>query len=188
MTLLRYSKRSLLGDYARTSVGVGTAMLVLSPLPESWLVWAIFGSVGSLFGIFGLRTLQRQISIFSLSDEAISCRDYRSRRIAWRDLESLKVRFFRARRRTTKDRLAFLQLTLKGAGVRLELESSLEGFEYVTWRAARALRDNQKFLDSTTAGNLLAIGIDADSAAPPPPIDVTAFTDPTLSGASGEPS
>ena len=188
MTLLRYRRRSLVGDYVRSSVGVGAAVVVLSPLPESWLVWAIFGTIGSLFGIFGLRTLQRQFSVFSLSDEGITCRDYRTRRITWRDLENLKVRFFGARRRATKDRLAFLQLTLEGGGVRLVLESSLESFEYVTWRAARALRDNQKSSDSTTAGNLLAIGIDADSAGPPPPIDAAAFTDPGLSGASGEAS
>ena len=100
----------------------------------------------------------------------------------------LKVRFFGARRRVSKDRLAFLQLTLEGGGVRLVLESSLQGFEYVTWRAARALRENHVSLDSTTAANLLAIGIDADSARPPPPIDAAAFTDRGLSSASGEPS
>ena len=135
-----------------------------------------------------LRTLQRQFSVVSLSDQGVTCRDYRSRRIFWRDLENLKLRFFGSRRRATKDRLAFLQLTLEGGGVRLVLESSLEDFEYVTWRAARALRENHISLDSTTAANLAAIGIDADSAGPPPPIDAATFSHPDLSSVSGEPS
>ena len=58
-----------------------------------------------------------------------------------------------------------MQLTLRGGGgASLTLESSIEGFEYIAWRAAKAARDNRVTLDETSAGNLLDIGIDADAA------------------------
>ena len=61
-----------------------------------------------------------------------------------------------------------MQLTLKGGGTSFTLESSLEGFDYIAWRASKAARENGLSMDPTSAGNLLAIGLDADGEMPPP--------------------
>ncbi len=61
-----------------------------------------------------------------------------------------------------------MQLTLTGGGTSLTFESSLAGFDYITWRASKAARENGLSMDSTSAGNLLAIGLDADGESPPP--------------------
>ena len=61
-----------------------------------------------------------------------------------------------------------MQLTLKGGGTSITFESSLAGFDYITWRASKAARENGLSMDPTSAGNLLAIGLDADGESPPP--------------------
>ena len=61
-----------------------------------------------------------------------------------------------------------MQLTLKGGGRSFTFESSMDGFRYVAWRAAKAMRENGQSVDPTSAGNLLAIGLDADGEKPPP--------------------
>ena len=92
----------------------------------------------------------------------------RTRTIFWDELKELKLRFYGTRRRSAGDRNAFLQLALAGPGTSFTLESSLDGFSLLAWRAAKAARDNQVSIDPTSAGNLLGIGIDADSDEPPP--------------------
>ena len=44
----------------------------------------------------------------------------------------------------------------------------MEGFDYVAWRSAKAARENGISVDPASAGNLLALGVDADGEMPPP--------------------
>ena len=84
----------------------------------------------------------------------------------------LKLRYYGRRRpRNRESSGGFMQLTLKGADTSVTLESSLEGFEYIAWRAAKAARENGVGLDPTSVGNLLELGIDADEDGPAPDIE-----------------
>ena len=170
MQLFRYPRASLIGDYIRSIAGVGVGIGVLLSVPPSMPILIVFGSILVLFAFFGLRTIERQIMQVALTDEAIGCRGFRTKQLPWSDLEFLKMRFYGTRRqhRGEGGGGGFLQMTLKGAGTRLALESSLEGFELVAWHAAKAMRDNRASLDPASAGNLLAIGVDADGETPPP--------------------
>ena len=168
MKVLRYPPKSLIGDYLRSAAGLGIGLVVLASAPPSMVVVVIFGGIFVLFAIFGLRTVQRHVTEVAVSNEGIACKDFRLRHIFWRDLERLKLRFYGARRRSPRDKSTFLQLTLAGAGTSLTLESSIEEFELLAWRAAKAARDNAVTIDPTSAGNLLGIGIDADADVPPP--------------------
>jgi hypothetical protein len=166
--VLRYPVRSLVGDYLRAASGLGVGLVVLASSPSNTVIVVIFGAIALLFGAFGLRTVQRNITQVALSKEGIACRDFRMRTIFWQDLDRLKLRFYGSRRRSSQDRSNFLQLTLAGAGTSLIFESSIEGFELIAWRAAKAARENAVSVDPTSAGNLLGIGIDADEETPPP--------------------
>ena len=168
MKVLRYPVRSLVGDYLRAASGLGVGLVVLASSPSNTVIVVIFGAIALLFGAFGLRTVQRNITQVALSKEGIACRDFRMRTIFWQDLDRLKLRFYGSRRRSSQDRSNFLQLTLAGAGKSLSFESSIEGFELIAWRAAKAARENAVSVDPTSAGNLLGIGIDADEETPPP--------------------
>jgi hypothetical protein len=91
--------------------------------------------------------------------------------LPWDELRALKLRYYGSRRQRSRgEGEGFMQLTLRGKGASLTLESSVEGFEYIAWRAAKAARDNGVSLDPTSAGNLLDIGIDIDAEQQAPEI------------------
>ena len=168
MTELRYPFRTVAGDYLRAAVGLALGLYILITVEPSFWILAIFGGMALLFLVFGLRTVQRHLAVVALSKEGVACRDFSTKTIYWRDLEQLKLRFYGLRRRAQSEGSSFMQLTLKGDGVKITMDSSLEAFDLVAWRAAKAARENAVSLDPATAGNFLGIGIDADHVGPPP--------------------
>jgi len=170
MRVYRYPLRSLLGDYLRAGVGLAVGFVVLVTVPPSLAVLGVFGGLTVLFVVFGLRTVQRHLLQVALTDEQICGAAFRTQVLPWGSLERLKLRYYGTRRqRTRDDGGGFMQLTLKGGGAALTLESSIDGFERIAWHAAKAARDNGISLDPTSAGNLLQLGIDADRETVPPP-------------------
>ncbi len=171
MKVFRYPSRSLVGDYLRASIGLAVGLSVLASASGSVVVVVIFGGLTALFGGFAYRTLRRHLLRIAVTTEAICGSGLGTRELPWDKLGLLKLRYYGTRRqRNREDRGGFMQLTLKGAGASLTLESSIEGFEYIAWRAAKAARDTGIGLDPISAGNLLELGIDADEDGPAPEI------------------
>ena len=168
MTELRYPFGAVAGDYLRAIVGLGFSLYILLGVATPFWVSVIFGGMALLFLVFGLRTVQRHVAVVALSEEGIACRELSTKTIYWRDLEQLKLRFYGIRRRSQGEGSSFMQLVLKGNGVKITMDSSLASFDLVAWTAAKAARENAVSLDPASAGNLLGIGIDPDQAGPPP--------------------
>ncbi len=167
MSVYRYPARTLTGDYIRSGVGLTVGLGVLLSVPPSPVIIAVFGSVIGLFGFFGLRTLQRQMMKVAVTDEAICNAGVTTRALSWDQLETVKLRYFGTKRQSSGNG-GFMQLTLKGGGTSFTFESGLEGFDYISWSAAKAARDNGVSLDPMSAGNFLALGFDTDGEMPPP--------------------
>lgn len=162
MKIVRYPLKSLAADYFRAGAGLIVGLGVLVSAPPGPIMFLVFGSLSAVFGLFGYRTLRRHFTTISVGDAAIGSRGLGVVALSWNDLERLKLRYYGSRRQRARgEGEGFMQLTLSGAGATLTLESSLEGFEDIAWRATKAARDNRIALDETTAGNLLDIGIDA---------------------------
>ncbi len=171
MNVFRYPVRSLVGDYLRAGVGLAVGLSVLANAPDSVTVVIIFGSLTALFLGFAYRTLRRNLMRVAVTTETIRGSGLGVRELPWDKLDLVKLRYFGTRRQRQREAGGgFMQLTLEGAGASLTLESSIEGFEYIAWRAAKAARDNGVGLDPTSAGNLLELGVDADEAGPAPEI------------------
>jgi len=174
MNVFRYPARSLVGDYLRAGIGLAVGLGVLASAPVSVMVFVIFGSLTALFGGFAYRTLRRHLLRVAVTTEAIHGNGPGARELPWGKLDLLKLRYFGTRRQRHREAGrgdgGFMQLTLAGAGASLTLESSIEGFEYIAWHAAKAARENGVGLDSASAGNLLELGIDADEDGPAPGI------------------
>ena len=163
MVVLRYPRNSLMGDYLRSAVGLAIGCGVLLSVPASPVIILVFGSVAVLFAVFGLRTLQRQILHVAVTDGEIATSDVRTRSMAWDQVTRVRVRFYGMRRdRAGKARGGFIELLLKGPAGTMRFESSLEGFDLLAWHAARAARRHGATIDSTSAGNLVELGIDPD--------------------------
>lgn len=163
----RYPARALAGDYIRAGAGLAVGLGVLLSTPLSPAIVTIFGSWSALFGYFAFRTVQRNVTRVAITDTEICDVGLRTRVMAWADLQWLKLRYFGTKRQARAEG-GFMQLKLKGGGRSLTYDSGMEGFDYVAWRAAKAIRDNGFSMDPTSAGNLLSLGVDADRESPPP--------------------
>ena len=166
MTVHRYPPSALIGDYIRTAVGLMIGLGVLGTVPVTPVILVLFGGVSVLFLVFGLRTLKRQMMRVAVTDGEIRSRGLGARILAWSALERMKLRYYGTRRQRHQAGTGFMQLTLVGAGTRLTLDSSIEGFEGIARRAARAARANGLSLDPASAGNLEDLGIATDDGPP----------------------
>ncbi len=176
MNVFCYPVRTLVGDYLRAGIGLAVGLGVLASAPVSVLVVVIFGSLTVLFGGFAYRTLQRHLLRVAVTAEAIRGTGLGTRELPWGKLDLLKLRYYGTRRQRNRDSGGgggFMQLTLQGAGASLTLESSIEGFEYIAWRAAKAARETGIALDPVSASNLLELGINAEEDGPAPEITGT---------------
>lgn len=169
----RYPPNRLVGDYLRAGVGVAFGLAVLLAADEvGWVMGAIFGGLALAFGLFGLRTLRQHLTEVAVNEEGIFTRGPRgTRALPWGELQGLRLRYFGSHRQRKSQSGGFLELTLYGTGQKLKLESSISGFRDIAWWATRAARRNGLSLDPATAGNFLAIGIDADAETPRPTAD-----------------
>ncbi len=177
--VLRYPTNRLLGDYLRSAVGLGVGGGVLLSVPPNPAIVAVFGGLTALFSLFGLRTVQRHMMQVAVTDDEIATSDFRTRTVAWSDLQRVRLRFYGTRPNQFRiARGGFMELLLIGPQGKMRFESSLEGFNYLAWQAARAVRGHGVTIDPTSAGNLLDLGIDVDRDQPPPEL-------PPGTGASG---
>jgi len=173
MRIYRYPRRALTGDYVRSAAGILVGFGVLLSGPATPAIIVIGGGVAGLFSLFGFRTVQRHVTKVAVTDGEICDKAFGTRIMCWTELERLKLRYYGTRkqdRRGSEITGGFMQLTLSGAGKSFTFESSMEGFTYIAWRAAKAARENGMSLDPASAGNLLAIGLDADRETAPPEV------------------
>jgi hypothetical protein len=169
--VFRYPTKSLLGDYLRAGVGLAVGVGILLSVPPSPAIVVIFGGLTALFLVFGVRTVRRQVTHIAVDQQGLHTAGFGTRVVPWEALEQLKLRYYGTRRQRTRgEGQGFMQLTLRGGGTSVTVESSVDGFEYIAWRAAKAARENGVSLDPTSAGNLLDLGLDADADQPAPPI------------------
>ncbi len=158
MTVHRHDFRSLGGDYLRAGLGLAltSGPLVLVPV-HAVLAW-MFGAVGVLMVIHGLRTIWRHLAVIECGDDVLVFRAPVTRRLAWSDLGELRLRYFSTRR--DRDR-GWMQLILKGDGVALRIDSTLPGFEDIVRRALKAAAAADLPLSGATRRNLESLGLPA---------------------------
>lgn len=164
MTEHRYARRALKADLVRAAVGLAFTAGPLAALDVGdWAAW-ILGTLAVLFLIFGVRNLVRWNTLVRAGDDGLSSHPLGDRELpfpgcrrvslAWRDIRSIRLKFFS----TTRERSeGWMELRLEDGKERLTLDSNLEGFEAICARAERAATANALALDETTAENLRAL-------------------------------
>jgi|HigsolmetaAR203D_1030402.scaffolds.fasta_scaffold00246_41 hypothetical protein len=166
MSTYRYPGESLAMDYARGIAGLVLTGAPLAALDPHWAVSLLLAGACATFGVFVLRTAQRHLTVFEVGDQGIVARGPLGGAIAWPELSDLTLRYYSTRRDRGR---GWMQMTLRGSGRKLTLESSLSGFDDIAERAAAAARRNGLTLRETTLSNLVALGI----AETPPATDPT---------------
>lgn len=162
-TFYRHAPRRLVGDYLRAIFGLAVTLGVLLSLEDpASVVGAIFLLLAILFFAFALRTARQHILRVAINDEGIFTKAIKTASLPWSQLSEVRLRFFGTRREHRTGSGGHMQLTLKGDGQKLSFDSSIEGFEDITWHAARAARQNGVGIDPSTAGNMLSLGVEPD--------------------------
>ena len=165
MQTLRYPRREVTLDYLRALFG-GVVFAGAAVAAGPVLVLAVLlGVIAMLFAIYGWRTYLRQHTEVAVDDQSIAVTVLGGMLgrsvVAWRDLSGCRLAYYS----TQRDRKGgWMQLTLRGAGRRIKLDSTLEGFDEIVPRAAAAARENHLELDESTARNFAAVGQPIDAA------------------------
>jgi len=153
----RYPERAIYADYLRAAGGLALTAGPLLALDLAAAVGAVFGALALLFGWFAWRTWVRHRSSIAVSAEGVERAGPRPCRIAWRDLERVRLAYYAPRRAQDQ---GWFQLTLRGRrGGVLRVDSSLEGFDHLLAQVLEHARDRRLAFDDTTACNLEALGL-----------------------------
>lgn len=150
----RYPARSLMEDYARGAAGL--VFLGVALIPMHWVLHLMFGLIAVLLLSFGVRTALRARSRIVLDEGGIAVIGPIGKRLAWASLDALKLRYFSTRRDRKQ---GWMELTLRGAGAKLAIESQIEGFEDIVRAAANAAVARGLTVDPSTEGNLAAMDV-----------------------------
>lgn len=151
----QYPSSAIYGDYARAAFGFGLTAGPLVLLDLATVMAALFAALAALFGWFGWRTALRQISRVQVTPEAIALRGPIERRIPWAELRRVKLAYYAAARGR---RNGWLQLTLRGNGRVIRMDSSLEGFDRILRSVQAQVRAQNLPVDPTTASNFGELG------------------------------
>ena len=156
MSTHRHTIRTIAPDYIRAGVGLaltaGPIFVVPTVEPVSWtLMFLTF-----LFAVYAANVVLRHASTIELGDDGIAVLGPLQRSLRWQDLQEMRLKYFSTRRDGAH---GWMQLVLKGAGVKIRIESTLCGFADIVGRAAKAANDEGLNLSSTTLGNLELLGV-----------------------------
>lgn len=154
MSLHTYPWTAVIGDYSRSVGGLAVSAVPFAVAPPRPLVTYLFGTVIAIFLVYLLRTVARHFTRVEVDDEAISANLPSYRKIAWRTLEGLNLRFFSAKKDRSR---GWFQMTLVGAGQRMTVDSTITDFHGIVARAAAAAERNGVALDDATAANVAAL-------------------------------
>jgi len=153
----RYSASSVRGDYLRCAAGLVLCGGPLIAAPMGTVGLIIFGALTLLFVVYGARTWERQHTAVTEDERGLSTSGPRQASVAWRELEHLTLSFFATRKSKGE---GWMQLSLRGGGQRLKVDSHLDGFDGIARRALNAARENGVELSPATLANYAALGLD----------------------------
>lgn len=159
MSTHRYPSNALVGDYARAGFGL---LLTLGPalaVPrDSVALWVLL-PLALLFAVFAFRTLARHKATVELTQAAVSLSTWQRVTLQWSDLKQLRVDYYSTR----GDRSGgWMQLTAKGDGATIRVDSAIDEFVAIARAAADAARANGVEITEATRVNLGHLGIAVD--------------------------
>lgn len=161
MTEHHYPKGSLVKDYLRAAGGLILTAAPFFMVEMGPVISTILALVVMLFIGYGVSTWHRQRTTIRLSEDGILAHGLFIKNVAWSELEEMKLSYYSTQR---DKREGWMQLVLSGGGVRLKLDSTLQGFDQIVGRAMRAAEARHLQFSETTVENLRSLGLELTGA------------------------
>ena len=152
----RYRAQSLRGDYFRAGAGIAVCGGLVFAAGLDGVMFYVFAALTALFALFGWRTWVRNTTVVTIDDTGLAASGLGRVGFAWRDLSRVKLSFF-ATRRGRQD--GWMQLTLAGAGSRIQIDSHIEDFDAILRRAHVAAMQQGVELNEATLANFASMGL-----------------------------
>ncbi|MGE3293351.1 MAG: hypothetical protein AB7I59_24255 [Geminicoccaceae bacterium] len=150
---LAYRRVSMLADYFRGWAGLALSCFPLLTMRPTWPIGFGLLALSCMFVLFLWQTWRRQHSRLRLDRTGIALVGHDVRKVTWRELDGLRLRWFGTRRHGR----GWLELELRGGGTRLVVTSALERFDLVVADAVQAANDRGLPLEPTTRANVEAL-------------------------------
>jgi hypothetical protein len=156
----RYPVNALYGDYARAGLGLALTLGPAAMVGAGSGALYVLLPLALLFAVFALRTAARQIAVVELAADRVTLATWRRAALAWQDMHHLRVDYYSTR----GDRAGgWMQLTAKGKGTAIRVDSAIEDFVAIARHAADAARANGVEISEATRANLGHLGIVIDA-------------------------
>lgn len=154
--VFNYSALGLIGNYARTLVGIVMTVVPLLLLnPISAIVYILVVML-ILFVGYGIYTYLKQITRFEVTEDGIDMIGPVNRRINWEDLDGFSLKYYSTQRRRNA---GWMTLRLKGGGVKMSIDSAINDFDVLLRLAFRMAERKGVEVNSVTLANLAVLGI-----------------------------
>ena len=151
-----YPTSAMVGDYLRSAAVVVPVGVLFAAVPVGAVPAVVLGGFAALFGVFGLRTVLRHGTSLEMTDTELRAQGAWRRIIPWDELDRMKLTYYS----TSRDRRGgWMQLELGAGGTRVKLDSRIDGFNQLVWRAAEVAAARGIALNEATMANLHALGI-----------------------------
>lgn len=152
-----YPPKVLAGDYTRATAGLAVTAGPALLLDAEPAVVVILTALAALFGIFGLRTALRQATTVAADAEAVETRGPLGKRLAWSDVDSVRLDYFSARRGSAE---GWMQMKISGRRGRIRIDSTIGNFLQLARTVAAATASAPIAMSDITLGNFGALGIE----------------------------
>lgn len=152
--IARYPLSGLYKDYGRAILGLGFVLAILLNADLAQGMQWLFVGIASLFLIFLGRTIWYQLERVEFGpDYVIQSVPFRSIRLAWKDLLTVRLRYWGSRRK--KD--GMLHLFLSDGRKSISIHNGLSDFMELAIRAIHVAKEKRLALDDITEDNLQAL-------------------------------
>lgn len=159
-----YGLNALKGDYIRAAVGLALTGGPLVAADTGRLGMAALSLFALIFLSFGVQTALRHGSRIRANEEGLSVEGPIKKTIAWRDVRSIGLRYYTM---TRGGGAGWMQLKLKGGGVSISIESTVEKFTELVGRVVRETKGRGIDPDPATINNMRALGVTVSSVSRP---------------------
>ena len=165
----RYPRDAIMKDYMQAGAGVlifGCPLVLYGP---NVYVAGVLGAIVLMFAVFGWSAWRRGRSVIVVTDEAIAIEGAGAVGISWPEIERVGLRYFPVRRGRGREGAderggGWMQLKIEGAGAKIKIDSTLNGFDDVARRVAAAIERHHIATAPATKPNFAALGLAPNAA------------------------